>query len=97
MACSPSVRKPAALTVSASSLILDCWRARSLALRTFATGSSWFSGWFMQMVALSVLRQQLLPRAALAFLGALRVLGTFEPTSTEASSAQLWWYGCAAI
>ena len=47
LACSSSVRKPAASTVSASSLILDNWRARPLALRTCAKGSSWF----MQIVA----------------------------------------------
>ena len=57
MACSSSLRKPAASTVSASSLILDNWRAfisalteQGRSLRTCAKGSSWF----MQMVAVSV-------------------------------------------
>src|SRR3954447_17127551 len=57
LACSSSVRKPAASTVSASSLILDNWRAfisalteQGRSLRTCAKGSSWF----MQMVAVSV-------------------------------------------
>ena len=58
LACSSSsVRKPAASTASASSLILDNWRAfisalteQGRSLRTCAKGSSWF----MQMVAVSV-------------------------------------------
>ena len=100
MACSSSVRKPAASTVSASSLILDNWRAfisalteQGRSLRTCAKGSSWF----MQMVAVSVdvpywislkINAPITPATQFGFKVSVRPEASFRPRNTTRLSRQ---------